>query len=106
MRKGMIPKKYRYELLDALRKTAENREFLDDFLCDLLTPQEYETLAIRLQIVKLLADGLTQREIVDKLKIGIATVSRGARELQDMNGAFMKLLQPKTDSAWWSRSHS
>ena len=106
MRQKSVPKKYKDELLDVLQKSAKDRMFLDEFLQDILTPVEYEALAIRWQIVKLLAEGMTQREITEKLHIGIATVTRGSRELHDEQGAFMKLLQPKLDSAWWSRSHS
>lgn len=100
-----VPQKYIDELLAILQKTANRKHFLDEFLKDLLTPREYETLALRWQIVKLLAEGKTQREIVEELHIGIATVSRGSRELHDEDGAFMKLLHPKFNSSWRS-SHS
>ena len=101
-----IPRKYIDELLAVIQKTSNNKAFLDEFLQDLLTPKEYETLALRWQIVQLLAQGLTQREITQKLKIGIATVTRGSRELSNTNGAFMKLLQSKLSASWRLHSHS
>ena len=105
MKQKGLPKKYKEEFLEVMYKSAKDKDFLDQFLQDMLTPGEYEALAVRWQIVKFLAEGLTQREISQRLKIGISTVTRGARELYDKDGAFMKLLQPKPTSAWWSRSH-
>ena len=96
-----IPRKYVDELLEILQKTAKDRGFLDEFLQDLLTPTEYDVLAVRWQIVKLIAEGMGQREITDKLRTGIATVTRGSRELRDKHGAFMKILGNS-----WQSSHS
>ena len=106
MKQKGLPKKYKDELLEVVQKSAKDKDFLDQFLQDMLTPGEYEALAIRWQIVKLLAEGLTQREISQRLKIGLATITRGSRELHNKQGAFMKLLQPKPTSSWWSRSHT
>ncbi len=100
-----VPQKYTDELLEIVQKSAKNKHFLDEFLKDLLTPREYDALVLRWQIVKLLAEGLTQREITEQLHIGIATVTRGSRELHDEQGAFMKLLQPQFNSSW-RNSHS
>jgi len=51
------------------------------FLKALLTAEEYETVPLRLQIVKLLKNGVSQREIVKELGVGIATVTRGSKEI-------------------------
>lgn len=59
-------------------QTDQNmRRFLDI----LLTPSEFDELSRRLQILKRLAKGKTQREIAKDLGVGIATVERGASEL-------------------------
>ena len=55
------------ELLDVIQEAAKNRRFLDEFLKDLLTPNEYRELAVRWQIVRLLADGVPQRTIAKNL---------------------------------------
>ena len=52
-------------------------------LRSLLTPSELEELPTRLQILKLLQKGVSQREIASKLGVGIATVTRGARVLKE-----------------------
>ena len=50
----------------------------------LLTPAELAEISNRLQIIKLLEAGESQRCIAEKLGVGIATVSRGARALKDL----------------------
>ena len=81
--------KYAQELLTLLAEIgASDKKLLRDFLIDLLTPAEYKELALRWQIVKLLYRGISQRAIAQKLGVGIATVSRGSRELLDPKGGF------------------
>ena len=48
----------------------------------LLTPSELQTIATRLEIAERLKAGMTQREIAKQLGVGIATVTRGSRELK------------------------
>lgn len=55
---------------------------MEDFLAGILTPKEINELSQRLEIVKRLKQGQPQRQIADELKVGIATVTRGSRELQ------------------------
>ncbi|MDD3861974.1 MAG: Trp family transcriptional regulator [Candidatus Gracilibacteria bacterium] len=55
---------------------------MEDFLKSILTPQELEAIPKRLEIVRLLKKGVSQRLIAEKLKTGIATVTRGSKELQ------------------------
>jgi TrpR family transcriptional regulator, trp operon repressor len=55
---------------------------LDDFLLGILTPKEIEELNKRLDVIKMLKQGKPQREIAKKLNVGIATVTRGSKELQ------------------------
>ena len=73
-------KKYYKELLDKFMSTKSRAE-MEDFLVGLLTPGELEQMTKRLQIVKRLKKGVRHREIADDLEVGIATVTRGSREL-------------------------
>ena len=63
-------------------KSLNSREEIEMFLLGILTPQEIEQLNQRLEIVRLLKGGMPQREIADKLGVGIATVTRGSREIK------------------------
>ena len=69
------------ELVEAFLANKSKSEMLD-FLKGILTPREFDELTTRLQIVKLLKKGLPHQEIARRLKVGVATVTRGSRELQ------------------------
>lgn len=79
------------ELVEAFLKNKSNSEMLD-FLKGILTPREIEELSTRLQIVKLIKKGLPHQEIARRLEVGVATVTRGSRELR--LGRFSKV-RPK-----------
>lgn len=72
---------YLSELAVVITKIRD-KKVAADFLRNILTPQELEEIASRLQIFKMLRKGISQREIAAKLGVSIATVSRGSRELQ------------------------
>ncbi len=76
-----MQKKYLEELAEVFLKFKRKKEVIE-FLKGLLTPKELEEIPKRLQIVKLLKKGLPQREVAKKLKVSIATVSRGANEIK------------------------
>jgi TrpR family trp operon transcriptional repressor len=55
---------------------------LENFLIGLLTPQEIEQFDKRLDIIEYLKNDLPQRQIAEKMKVGIATVTRGSKMLK------------------------
>lgn len=57
-------------------------EEMEKALCDLLTASELDDVAKRLQIIEMLAEGIPQRQIANRLGVGIATVSRGSNVLK------------------------
>lgn len=69
------------ELIDLLLN-IKNRKGMEDFLLGILTPKELEEIPMRLRIVKMLKHGVPQHEIAQKLGVGVATVTRGSKELQ------------------------
>lgn len=71
----------------------DDKDLMFDFLRDLFTPSEFQEIPKRLQIVKKLAQGVSQRQIAEELNLGVATVTRGSRELQNKKGGFRKILQ-------------
>ena len=76
--------------LNRVMKSARSRWELGGLLQQLLTPKEYSELSRRWQIVKLLIEGETQRAVQDKVKVAIATVERGAREVKYGSGIVQK----------------
>ncbi|TSC88027.1 MAG: TrpR family transcriptional regulator, trp operon repressor [Microgenomates group bacterium Gr01-1014_7] len=69
------------ELIDLLLD-IKDKEYMKDFLLGILTPKELEEIPTRLQIVKMLKQGISQHKVAEDLKVGIATVTRGSKELQ------------------------
>lgn len=87
--------KYGEELEQLIKTAAKDRALLHELLFDLLSPVEYKELAVRWQIVKMLEQGTPQREIAEKLKVSVATVTRGSREMMNKKGGFQQLLKAK-----------
>ncbi len=85
--------KYGKELELLVFKVAKNKKLLHEFLIDLLSPSEYKDLGIRWQIVKLLNKGMPHREIAKRLRVSVATVTRGSRELANLKGGFRLMLK-------------
>lgn len=67
---------------------------MENFLYGILTPQELEEISVRLQIVKMLKKGIPQHDIAEKLGIGVATVTRGSKEIA--KGRFSSI----TEKGW------
>lgn len=73
--------KYDKELIRLLCR-INNPSTMSDVLSNMLTHDEREEVAIRLQIFKQLISGHTQRAIAKNLGVGIATITRGSKELK------------------------
>ena len=68
------------------------------FLKDLLTPQEMATIANRWMTARLLDEGLTQREVVTRLGVSLATVSRVNRALKFGEGGYQLIMKKLQES--------
>ena len=87
---------YKKELIEILSKIAKDKQLLADFVRDILTPREFENISVRWQIVKRLAKGEHHKSIAEDLHLGVATVTRGSREMRKKEGGFrlaLKLLK-------------
>jgi len=60
----------------------ETEEEMSNFLNGLLTPSEREEFVRRIEIVKMLKSGISQHDIAKRLGVGVATVTRGSKEIQ------------------------
>lgn len=84
---------YFKELVNVFSSISSQKE-MENFLYGILTPQELEEIPVRLQIVKLLKKGIPQHEIAQKLGVGVATVTRGSKEIA--KGRFSSI----TEKGW------
>lgn len=73
--------KYLNELVQLILKIKNEKE-MENFLLGIFTPKELSEIPTRLQIVKMLKKGIPQQKIAQQLGTGIATVTRGSRELK------------------------
>jgi TrpR family trp operon transcriptional repressor len=94
MRKNYKNDILNWEIIKVLSK-IKNPKLMALFLKDLLTQQELVEIKRRWQIINLLDSGLPQRSVAKKLKIAIATVSRGSRMLKNPQGGFNQILKNK-----------
>jgi TrpR family trp operon transcriptional repressor len=78
----MKNKVYIHELIKKILSLKTEEELLHFFEI-ILTTKELEEIPTRLQIARLLKNGVSQRNIAKKLRVGIATVTRGSKELQN-----------------------
>ena len=63
----------------------KNKEELKSFFEAILTPEELKEIPTRLEIVKMLKTGISQKKISKALGVGIATITRGSKELSKGN---------------------
>ncbi len=85
--------KYKKEFIEILSKVAKDKQLLADFMRDILTPREFENISVRWEIVKRLAKGEHHAAIAEDLHLGVATVTRGSREMRKKEGGFRRALK-------------
>jgi TrpR family transcriptional regulator, trp operon repressor len=68
------------DVISLIRHTPDEA-LLEDLLVGLTTDKERHELAQRLEIVKRLRAGEPQSKIANDLGVGVATVTRGSKEL-------------------------
>lgn len=76
------------EFIDFILRIEDKNE-MKNFLEGILTPKELIEIPHRFEIIKLLKKGISQHDIAGKLGVGVATVGRGSKELQ--NGRFQNV---------------
>jgi TrpR family trp operon transcriptional repressor len=62
--------------------SLKNKDELLGFFELILSSKELDEIPKRLQIARMLKKGLSQREIAKSLGVGIATVTRGSKEIR------------------------
>ncbi len=61
--------------------SIQDKEVLEDFRVGVTTPKERQEFVMRIEIIKQLIAGVPQGKIASDLGVGIATVTRGSKEL-------------------------
>ena len=88
-----VVKSRMYEILVGSVAKAQKKGDVVNFLTDLLSPPEREMLAKRLAIAYLLVrEKYTHREISNILKVGLGTIQRVSRVLEDEGSGYSKII--------------
>ena len=80
---------WKKELIQLILSVKDENE-AESLLEGLLTPAEFKEFVKRWQIIKLLLERHTQRFVKGRVKVSIATVIRGAREVRYGKSNFQK----------------
>jgi len=75
-----------------LSKLSSSLE-IENFLLEILTESEVETLSKRWRILQMLKNGETQRDISKKLNVSLCKVTRGAKILKNNDSMISKILK-------------
>lgn len=73
-----------YEAFVMLKSTED----VENFLSDLMTPQEVEDFCARWHVANLLNEGVSQRDIARRTKVSITTVTRVNKFLKYGRGGY------------------
>ncbi len=79
------------ELCSALAATNDS-ELIERFLRSLLTEYEIDEVTKRWALVRLINDGMSQRNIAKELGLSLCKITRGSRELKKDDSAFKKMI--------------
>ena len=74
---------------------AETETEIEEFLQDLCTNKELESMSQRLKAAKMLLQGKTYNEIVEKTEISSATLARVSKCVRYGNGGYKNLIEKK-----------
>ncbi len=77
-----------FEILSGIN----DKETMGKFLKEVLTPRETRDLQLRWQLLKMIRDGVPQRDIATKLGISLCKITRGSRLLKDKQTVTFSLL--------------
>ncbi len=79
------------ELVLALSRTSDN-DLIEEFLRSLLTDNEVYEVSTRWALVKLIDNGITQRQISRDLGLSLCKITRGSKELKKEDSSFRRML--------------
>lgn len=77
------------EISQKIKKLKSAKEIYN-FLLEMLTFSEVETLSKRWCILKMLKEGKTQREIAKELNVSLCKVTRGSKILKNKDSIILK----------------
>ena len=75
---------------------TDNPEKIQKFLESIMTPAELHDLGLRWELVKMLDQGMSQRQIAGELHVSLCKITRGSRELKKKNSILKEAVEKFT----------
>ena len=69
-----------------------DRQTMKRLFDEIFTPAEIQDVALRWRLMKMLHEGIPQREIAARLKISLCKITRGSQVLKSRNSVSKKIL--------------
>ncbi len=85
-------KPYLEEMSKALSETRDP-ELIQQFMESLLTPNELQEVSTRWALVRLIEEGMSQRNIAKELGLSLCKITRGSKELKKENSPFLSMIR-------------
>ncbi|MFP4364212.1 MAG: Trp family transcriptional regulator [Spirochaetia bacterium] len=82
---------YLDELSTAFAECTD-KTLIRDFLESLLTPNEIQEVSTRWALVRMIDQGLSQRNIANQLGLSLCKITRGSRELKKEDSPFKEMI--------------
>ena len=76
-------KMYEIEIISSILADKRDTNEIYNFIVEMFTNSELETLSKRWRILEMLIEGKTQREIAKDLKVSLCKVTRGSHILKN-----------------------
>lgn len=70
----------------------QDRERMEKFLREILTPGELHDLVLRWELMRRLSQGVAQRQIAGEMGISLCKITRGAKIMKDDNSITRSIL--------------
>ena len=80
------------ENISAILSSENDSDKIKNFIVEMLTDAELETLSKRWRIMEMLLEGRTQRDISKELKVSLCKVTRGAKIIKNKTSITYKFL--------------
>ena len=71
-----------FKRVSGVLSSIDTPETMSRFLKELLTPGEMRDIALRWRLLEMLAEGVPQRRIAEKLQISLCKITRGSKILK------------------------
>ena len=77
----------------AVAASVTDRAEMETFLAELLTPNELHDLVLRWELLELLEEGVSQRQVAAALGISLCKITRGAKILKRAGSVSARVLK-------------